>query len=74
MSDLAMTRFLADTPLGAVVAVQPKDLDLSDEEFDAAVKGWLAVGGGSGFIAIRGNRGTQSGCRLYNMIAVQRIG
>ena len=72
MNDLAMTRFLADTPIGGVVAVQPRQLGLSDEEFDAAVKGWLAVGGGPGFLAIRGNRETRSDCRLYNMIAVQR--
>ena len=72
MSDPAMTRFLADTPIGSVVAVQPGDLGLGIEEFDAAVKGWLAVGGGPGFLAIRGNRETWSGYRRYNMIAVQR--
>ena len=73
MSDLAMARFLADTPIGGVVAVQPRHLGLSDEEFDAAVKSWLAVGGGPGFIAIRGHRETRSGYRQYNMIAVQRV-
>ena len=73
MSDLAMARFLADTPISGVVAVEPRHLGLSNEEFDAAVKRWMAVGGGPGFIAIRGNRGTQSGYRLYNMVAVQRI-
>ena len=67
-----MTRFLADTPIGGVVAVQARHLELSNEEFDSAVKGWLAVGGGPGFIAIRGNRETRSAPRLYNMIAVQR--
>jgi len=73
MSDVAMSRFLADTPIGGVVAVESRHLGLSNEEFDAAVKGWLAVGGGPGFIAIRGSRGAQSGCRLYKMFAVQRI-
>ena len=59
MSDVAMSRFLADTPIGGVVAVQARHLGLSNEEFDSAVKGWLAVGGGPGFIAIRGNRETR---------------
>jgi len=67
-----MARFLADTPIGGVVAVQPGHLGLSNEEFDSTVKGWLAFGGGPGFIAIRGNRETRSAPRLYNMIAVQR--
>ena len=73
MNDLAITRFLADTPIGGVVAVEPRHLELSNEEFDSAVKGWLARGGGPGFIAIRGSRGAPSGYRLYNMFAVQRI-
>jgi hypothetical protein len=72
MSDLAMARFLVDTPIGGVVAVEPRHLGLSNEEFDAVVKSWMAVGGGPGFIAIRGSRETRSGHRLYNMIAVQR--
>ena len=67
-----MTRFLADAPIGGVVAVRATHLGLSNEEFDDAVKGWLAVGGGPGFIAIRGNRETRSVYRQYNMVAVQR--
>jgi len=61
-----------DAPIGGVVAVRATHLGLSNEEFDDAVKGWLAVGGGPGFIAIRGNRETRSGYRQYNMVAVQR--
>jgi hypothetical protein len=72
MSDIAMTRCLADTPTGGVVAVQARHLWLGNEELDSDVKGWLAVGGGPGFIAIRGSRETRSDDRQYNTIAVQR--
>ena len=67
-----MSRFLADTPIGGVVAVQARHLGLSNEEFDSAVKGWLAVGEGPGSLRSRGNRETRSGDRQYNVIAVQR--
>jgi hypothetical protein len=72
MSDLAMTRFLASTPIGAFVWVQPKDLQLSGEQFHAVVQGWIANSGGPGFWCVENHRESQTGQRLYDRIRVQR--
>ena len=72
MSDLAMTRFLATKAVGAQAWVSPEDLQLSEEQFHSAVKGWLMQHGGPGFSCLDTHRESQTGHRRYDRVKVQR--
>lgn len=73
MSDLAMTRYLATKAVGATVWVSPEDLQLSEEQFHAAVQRWIAQDGGPGFSYLGNHRESETGQRRYDRVKVQRV-
>jgi len=56
--------------VGSTFWVRPPDLDLSSEEFHAAVQVWL-FDGGDGF-EIRRTHRLEGGSRQYDMVQVKR--
>ena len=72
MSDLAMTRYLASKPIGSDLWVEPRDLQLSAEQFHSVVKNWISQSGGPGFRYLEGHQESKTGLRLYCKVKVQR--
>ena len=54
-------------------AVHPKDLGVTEREFDRLASGWVAARGGPGFSVIEAHRESQTSESLYDHILLKKL-